>query len=416
MKQLVICLAALTLAGIGAAGYWFAANSAASPVWLVVWISGVTAIWAAGGMAWYRLRDHLRAASRPMVLPHLHTEKADELDRLREQNELLQNVITRAPAAIILCNREGRITLANPYANKLLHNGKPLEGERFREVLDRHPPELREAIGSPSFVVLDDKAQPHSYHVSSRNVLADSDRYQLHMLRRVTDEVNRQEVEVWKKVIRVFSHELNNSLAPMASLIHSARLVARKDDCHDKLDAIFDTLEERVTHLSDFLASYARFAKLPKPVKKNIDWKPFVAQLQHLTQFHLRSSPPAESGYFDPAQLQQVLLNLIKNAHESGSTAAEVEVDIEPTGRGVTIRVMDRGRGMSEQGLRQAHLPFYSTKRTGTGLGLAVSRDILLAHGGQLQLRNRQGGGLEVTCSLPGEHYPDPADCAEFPD
>jgi signal transduction histidine kinase len=111
-------------------------------------------------------------------------------------------------------------------------------------------------------------------------------------------------------------------------------------------------------------------------------------------------SVPKE-GYFDSGQMEQVLVNLIKNAHESGSPADAVELEISATANVVAIEVRDRGAGMSEAVLANAFLPFYSTKRTGTGLGLAVAREIIDAHGGRLTLNNRVEGGLSVNIYLP---------------
>lgn len=110
---------------------------------------------------------------------------------------------------------------------------------------------------------------------------------------------------------------------------------------------------------------------------------------------------PAGVGWFDRAQLEQALINLLKNAHESGSTPQAVELAVTLTDSHQRIEVRDRGSGMSEQVLTQALLPFYSTKRKGTGLGLALAREIAEAHGGQIRIANRPEGGVAVTLVLP---------------
>jgi signal transduction histidine kinase len=110
---------------------------------------------------------------------------------------------------------------------------------------------------------------------------------------------------------------------------------------------------------------------------------------------------PTTPGWFDRAQLEQALINLLRNAHEAGGPADEVEIEVRQSAAEQRIEIRDRGPGMSESVLAQALLPFYSTKRSGTGLGLALAREITEAHGGRLRIANREHRGLSVTLVLP---------------
>ena len=130
-------------------------------------------------------------------------------------------------------------------------------------------------------------------------------------------------------------------------------------------------------------------------------WEPFVASLRQTVAFSGPATVPERNGWFDPAQVQQVLINLLKNAHESGSAPADVELAVVDDGRMIRLQVLDRGGGMSETVLNNALLPFYSTKRSGTGLGLSLCREIAEAHGGRISLANRPDGGLAVSVWLP---------------
>jgi signal transduction histidine kinase len=103
----------------------------------------------------------------------------------------------------------------------------------------------------------------------------------------------------------------------------------------------------------------------------------------------------------DRAQMQQVLINLVKNAHESGSDPSRIVVTIQRAPDASVIRVSDAGRGMSEEVLRQALVPFFSTKAGGSGVGLALSNEIVEAHGGRMRLAARNGGGTVVTLWVP---------------
>ena len=198
----------------------------------------------------------------------------------------------------------------------------------------------------------------------------------------------------------MISHELNNSLAPIASLAHSGAELLRRGQ-PERVPAALATIEERARHLEGFIRGYARFAKLPAPRTEPVDWRRLVAQLRDQVVFSVDGSVPAGSVRVDAAQFEQALLNLIKNAHESGSAAAEVQVAIRRLPEDWRIDVLDRGQGMNGAVLANALLPFYSTKRNGTGLGLALAREIAEAHGGRIALVNRDGGGLCVSLTVP---------------
>jgi signal transduction histidine kinase len=198
----------------------------------------------------------------------------------------------------------------------------------------------------------------------------------------------------------VISHELNNSLAPLTSLAHSGAELVRRGQT-ERLPQILATIEERTRHLESFILGYARFAKLPTPRIEACSWDDFIAKLASQVQFKLIGEAPPEPASIDPAQMEQALLNLLKNAHESGSAPNQVELRIARVLDMLRIEVMDRGQGMNEAVLTNALVPFYSTKRSGTGLGLALAREIAEAHGGRITLGNREGGGLTVTLILP---------------
>ena len=326
----------------------------------------------------------------------------EERQHLFQRELLLDTVVQNTPTALALVEEGGHVVYANIAARHLLYGGRSMNGERFDEIVAAAPEPLARAIASGGdglfSVTLDQEEE--TFHLSQRAFKLQGKPHRLYQIKRLTRELARQEVATWKKVIRVISHELNNSLAPIRSLSHSGRELARKGDM-SRLATVFETIEERTHHLESFTQGYARFAKLPQPRPEPVEWQSLLDALGHNYSFRLAGTLPAETGWFDRAQVEQVLINLLKNAHESGSAHEDVELAVTVRGRDLRIEVRDRGSGMSETVLANALLPFYSTKRSGSGLGLALAREIAEAHGGRVQLANRPGGGLAVAIVLP---------------
>ena len=325
----------------------------------------------------------------------------DERQNLFQRELLLHTVVQNTPNALVLVDAEDHIVYANTAARQMFNGGRKLEGLSFSRVRDESPAALAEAVASGQDAIFSATLSGHdeSFHLAQRSFQLNGRPHRLYLFKRMTRELSRQEVATWKKVIRVISHELNNSLAPISSLAHSGRELAA--DADPRLARVFDIIEERSRHLDFFIRGYATFAKLPSPRVERVALAPFVEALRAHSPFRLAGRLPERDAAFDPAQVSQVLINLLKNAHESGSRDEAVELELRDLGHELRIEVRDRGSGMSEAVMTQALVPFYSTKRSGTGLGLALAREIVEAHGGRLALANREGGGLSVTASLP---------------
>jgi nitrogen fixation/metabolism regulation signal transduction histidine kinase len=354
----------------------------------------------------------------------LHWPQNDELaDLIRAHNDLgnvlreqrrdlvqrellLDTMVQNTPVAMLLVadvpQRAGAVVYANLAARQLLADGRKLEGHALDELLAHASPALGEALarGGDGLFTAGEGEDEQVYHLARSSFSLNGRKHELLLLRHLTAELRRQEVQTWKKVIRVISHELNNSLAPLASLAHSGAELVRRGQT-ERLPQILETIGERTRHLESFILGYARFAKLPTPRLERCDWPGFIARLASQIPFRLEGELPSEPALLDQAQLEQALLNLLKNAHESGSAPGDVELQVRRAQDLLRVEVFDRGSGMNEAVLTNALVPFYSTKRSGTGLGLALAREIAEAHGGRILLSNRDGGGLAVTMILP---------------
>ena len=397
-EALVICVVVLT-----PLSWWFA-HIVMDPVKrLLRALEGAVASYRDGDFSIsIALNRHDELGDLVRVHNELGQTLREQRQNLAQRELLLDTVVQNTPVALVLTDGSGRVAYANIAARHLFNEGRSLNGLHFATLIADAPEALLKATEGTEdalFSVEMDGSE-ETFHLSQRAFRLQGRPHRLQLFRRMTRELSRQEVAAWKRVIRVISHELNNSLAPISSLAHSGAELARRGDVQ-RLPGVFATIGERARHLHGFIDGYARFAKLPAPRTVAVEWKPFLDALALHCRFQLQGNAPTQAGWFDPVQIEQVLINLVKNAHESGSAPEGVTLALALVGHELRIEVADRGPGMSEAVLAQALLPFYSTKRSGTGLGLALAREISEAHGGRIALANREDGGLRVTLILP---------------
>jgi two-component system nitrogen regulation sensor histidine kinase NtrY len=322
---------------------------------------------------------------------------------LRQRELMLASVLEATPTAVLLVNPVGRILVANLAARALLAAGGRLEGRTLTAVLEGCVPDLSRELSAPtageSLVNLAAEDGQETLQVSRRVYQLNSRRHTLLLVRRMTPELRLHEAAVWKRVIRVVGHEINNSLAPIRSLVASARKLVDGGDAGRRLPDILDTIDASARRLHRFVDGYRRMARLPAARPEPIEIGAFLEDLQRLDQFEIVGNHGSIEATLDPSQIQQVVLNLVRNGKEAGSQTVEVAVSAEESE--LVLEVRDRGAGMDGDAMVQALVPFWTTKPDGSGLGLALCREILEGHGGSLRLRSREGGGLVATCRLP---------------
>ena len=340
-------------------------------------------------------------------LCQLYNQTAKQLRQEKQwiyQRELmLDKVLQSSPQALLLVNDNNTVVFSNLISRSLFNSATRLEGMQLSRLLENSPLQLVAAIEhgiDGLFNIEIENQDSQTWHLATGEFLLNNQKHHLYIFKQLTRELSRQEVAVWKKVIRIISHELNNSLGPMSSMLHSAQLLANKVD-EPRLARVFATIDERISHLTEFVQGYGKFAKLPQPQKTRVNWQNTLNNLKNHWQFSYEIKNSHNELQADQTQLEQLLINLLKNSHESGSNANEIHIQVEFVPQACVINVSDCGKGMSEQVMANALVPFYSTKSTGSGLGLALCREIAEAHQGHISLHNKIEGGLNVQVSLP---------------
>lgn len=218
----------------------------------------------------------------------------------------------------------------------------------------------------------------------------------------VTKSLREEELLAWQRLVRVLSHEINNSLAPIKSLAGTLQTMVTRQavgsggtavDVADDMRHGLGIIESRADSLARFMSSYARLARLPAPRRTPVPLSPLVRRVAALER---RLTVTVREGedvaiYADADQIEQALINLIRNAADASlETGGGVDVSWRTEGGAALIEVRDAGTGVS--GTANLFVPFFTTKPEGTGIGLVLARQVAEGHGGSVSLENRDDG------------------------
>jgi nitrogen fixation/metabolism regulation signal transduction histidine kinase len=231
--------------------------------------------------------------------------------------------------------------------------------------------------------------------------------HQLLVLSDASRALREEEHEAWRRLVRVLSHEINNSLAPISSVAGSLEQLLRRSprpvDWEDDLRSGLEVIAGRSEGLRRIMASYARLAKLPPPRPASVDvgrWVRRVAEIETRLRVEVVEGVPA-IVQADGDQLDQLLINLVGNAADASlESGGGVRVGWDLKSDALLLWVEDEGLGLSDS--QNLFVPFFTTKPQGSGIGLVLSRQIAEAHGGELSLRNRDdSAGCRAELRLP---------------
>jgi len=323
-----------------------------------------------------------------------------------EATALLARVMEEIDVAIFAFDAERRLRLVNHAGERLLGDtgerllGRSAETLGLAECLDGEAPRVLDA----SFPGLGGR-----WELRRGTFRQDGRPHQLLVLSDLSRVLREEEREATRRLVRVLGHEINNSLAPIKSVAESLRqLVAQGAAADGEGDVArgLSLIAGRAESLSRFMASYARLARLPPPRLQPLDvgaWVRRVAALERRLPVAVEPGPDLEIQA-DGDQLDQLLINLVDNAVDAAlETGGTVTVGWRRDRRFAEVWVSDEGPGLSDTG--NLFVPFFTTKPEGSGIGLALSRQIAEAHGGTLALGNRgDGNGAEARLRIPISH------------
>lgn len=343
---------------------------------------------------------------------------SDQKVRAIEATALLQRVVDEIDAPLFAFDLSRKLRLVNPAGERLLHDTKTRLLGRGASELGLEPC----LTGDNESLVELHLRESHARWLLRRSAFRQHGvPHTLLVLSDVSRALREEERRAWQRLIRVLGHELSNSLAPIKSIAGSlssrVSSTPMEDEVRSDLQRGLGIIEARSASLHRFLEAYRRLAQMPAPVLREITLGPLVSRAAGLeTRVNVCVEPGPDVAFqADPDQLEQMLINLVRNAadavletrtgEEEGqkpspadSNGVLVRWDARP--EDVVLTIEDEGHGL----LNPANVftPFYTTKPTGSGVGLVLSRQIVEAHGGSIEIGNRPGGrGCAVKIVLP---------------
>lgn len=349
--------------------------------------------------------------------------RAGRLER-EEQTQYLQAVLAHVPVALIARDGEGHLQILNPAAKRLF--GGPIAGigdlPRFGEAFAAGLADLK--TGESLLLRMERATSTLHLKVAATDFVLRGQRRTIISLQNIANELNAQEVAAWQTVIRTMAHEVMNSLTPISSLsttahelVHDARRSLPAGDMmaatalDDAADAL-ETVARRSAGLLHFVQAHRRLTQHLVAQPERLALARVFARLQRLLAADLAARNIALTTMVEPETIEvmadaelldQALINLMRNAMEALDDTARPRIELSARrgadGR-VTITVADNGPGIPPLQRERIFVPFYTTKRQGTGVGLSLVRQIVALHGGNVELEHPPAGGASFNLRL----------------
>lgn len=314
----------------------------------------------------------------------------------------LETVVKHVPVPFFAAKSDGSLSLVNNPARRLTGLSALHSFEQFAE-LDPELPALMQAIEPGNQQLLQTRLRdvPAELRVSVSEIRMAGETERLYSIENLSGELTARESSAWRNLIRVLTHEIMNTLTPVTSLAETAATMLEKPDAIDDIREAVNTIARRSDGLMTFVSQYRELLKVPQPdpvAVRVVEALHGVVSLMagELKRIDLKIDvvPETLEVHADRQLLDQVLVNLVRNAVDAiantDSPALQLSGKLD-FGR-VIIRVRDNGPGIPDETMDQVFVPFFTTKRDGSGIGLSLSRQIMTAHGGEIVIESDAGG------------------------
>jgi nitrogen fixation/metabolism regulation signal transduction histidine kinase len=316
----------------------------------------------------------------------------------------LETVVKHVPVPFIAVRADGTLSLVNNPARRL--TGLPAL-RRFDQLAELDPalPALMQAIDPGSQQLLQTRLRdvPAELRVSVSEIRMAGETERLYSIENLSGELTARESSAWRNLIRVLTHEIMNTLTPVTSLAETAATMLDKPDATDDIREAVQTIARRSEGLMNFVSRYRELLKVPQPDPEAVKVADVLRNVATLMAAELKGLdlvvdvvPESLEVQADRQLLDQVLVNLVRNAADATVVIDSPKLRLSGKldfGR-VIIRVSDNGPGIPDETMDQIFVPFYTTKRDGSGIGLSLSRQIMTAHRGEITVESDSSGTI----------------------
>lgn len=342
-------------------------------------------------------RTTTRSGDISAALAH-ELDKTFDTYKQRLQSEAIrqhyyEQILDEVDTGVLVCKQDGEITWQNRASISLLGT--------LRDV-----PLSWISGTSAQKVTYNNHNRMYEMLVCSRRFIVNKQDLRIVSLRDIHEVLEEQEIEAWQKLVSVLTHEIMNSLTPIIGL-SEPKENEYPTPTITEADKALSVIHRRSKGLLDFVNNYRQLTRIPKPQCESIPVEEYCSDLQELygNRLHYTIVPSNLEVYADPRLLMQVLVNLVKNASESGSDTIEINSTRQANGY-VEISVRDHGQGILPEVIDSIFVPFFTTKSQGSGIGLSLCKQIIKKHGGRIHVKSSPNHGSVFTINLPPSASP----------
>ena len=332
------------------------------------------------------------------------------LQKKESQLQYFQALANHIDMAILVYTPDGQMEWINEAAKRLIHREHP---RTVDDLADFHPdlPDKLHTLKAGDLSVWQIKEEEETVQLalSGMEFIIQGRKLLIAGMKNIHSALDSRETEAWQKLIRVLTHEIMNSITPIISLTELLTKYADglegDEETKTEIKQMLQTIGRRGNGLVRFMNSYREVSHLPQPLLKLYSAEELLGEAVQLMQNEtsdLHLSLPAVTLRFiaDKEQIEQVLINLIRNARENEATQITLSAGITP-GNHLFLRVTDNGTGIEPEVQERIFIPFFTTKPTGSGIGLTISRQIMHQHHGSIAVQSKLGEGSTFTLRFP---------------